>query len=72
MGAKASNKPETTTLHAFIPHNHFKMEGSQNMRCLFQDSDYLRKLEKMYIIVLLYRKARGNTFGSAGQKTYTI
>ena len=44
----------------------------RRMRYLFQDSDYLRKLEKMYIIVLLYRKARGNTFGSAGQKTYTI
>ena len=59
-------------LHVFIPYNHFKREGLQNLRYLLQDGDYLCKLDlRMHIIVFLYRKTRGNTFGSAGQETYT-
>ena len=39
---KASNKSE---INAFIPYNHFKMEGLQNLRYLLQEGDYMCKLD---------------------------
>ena len=47
-------------LNVFIPYNHFKMEGFQNLRYLLQEGDYLCKLDLKggYYFLLLQKNSR--------------
>ena len=67
---KASFKSETTKCIYTIQ----SLENGRiaEPRCLLQKRDYLSKFHlKMHIVVFLYRKTRGNTFGTAGKETCT-
>ena len=47
-------------LNAFIPYNHFKMAGLQNLRYLLQDGDYMCKLDlkDVYYCVPLQKNSK--------------
>ena len=47
-------------LNKFVPHQHFKMEGSHCLKCLLQNGDYMCKIDlnDAYFSVSLSKESR--------------